>query len=425
MSLYFAFKTIIAQKRRFLLILAAVAVCFTLITVLSGFTRGVMEAIETKAARYFSGHVSVSGYVDGAPGMRDPSLVMEAIGAYAEGIEGMSPRTVYYRTDASLFFGGESIRQRRLIGVRFRDELHQFEKLQLREGSDIGALSDGSMGILISESAARLLKARLGDEVVIFLTTDSGQYSTGTFVVKGIFLESSLFAYVAYIDIEAMNSLLGREIGAATDIAVFCANGVDGNDMTERIRTGLSSRFDVLPRLESRSALPAAIATAGSGSRLAVLSLDSQLSQIKSFIDAIMIINYVMLAVLILITVIGIINTYRIIVYQRTREIGVLRAIGMRRSSVVASFMWESLILSATASFLGLIAGVAIMQAVSAVDLSSIPITSIFTEKGRLVPYLDPHMVFLNFAIITVSLLVASFGPAYKASRISPIEAMK
>lgn len=136
----------------------AVLIGFTLITILSGVAYGAMETVKAKAARYFSGHVSVTGYLNSWPVIEDPDAVIRAIKSIDASIRTIARRTIYYKTDASIFFGGEMIRQRRLVGLDFNAEYKEISNLALIDGSIDAMLGeDGLNGILISESAARIM----------------------------------------------------------------------------------------------------------------------------------------------------------------------------------------------------------------------------------------------------------------------------
>jgi putative ABC transport system permease protein len=67
---------------------------------------------------------------------------------------------------------------------------------------------------------------------------------------------------------------------------------------------------------------------------------------------------YALLALAILIALLGIGNTLALSIFERTRELGVLRAVGMTRSQLRASIRWESVIIALQGTVLGLLVGV-------------------------------------------------------------------
>ncbi len=425
-TIYLAYRNLVLQRKRYFLIALAVMAGFALVTVISGSAYGAMETVKVKAARYFAGHVSISGYTNGAQIIDDPGAVESAILNAGLPVRTVSRRTLYNNTETKLFFGGESVRQRRLIGVEFDVEHGELENLLFVEGS-VGAMlgESGRDGILISESAARLMGARLGDDLNLYLLTDSGQYNTATLVVRGVFSETSLFGYVAYMRNEDLNRLLVRPRGAATDVAVYAVSGADQLRLTAQVRDVLEKDFSPFPPLATKEALVEILTKGEGGNKLAVLSLDAHLAQIKSILDAFLVITYFVLVLFVLIVMVGILNTYRVLVYERTREIGTMRALGMKRESVSAMFLAEALGLALVATILGLVVGIAILAALGLVDVSHVPAAGLFTDRGHLSFHLAPRVIALNAGIMIAGVMAAALGPARKAARVQPVEAMR
>ena len=77
---------------------------------------------------------------------------------------------------------------------------------------------------------------------------------------------------------------------------------------------------------------------------------EKQINQLLSLI-------YVLLGLAVIIPLIGIVNTLALSVYERTREIGLLRPVGMSRRQVRSAIRWESVIIAVLGSFLGLVIG--------------------------------------------------------------------
>ena len=224
-----ALRNLFLQRKRYMMIGVAVLVGFALVTVISGAAYGAMETVKAKAARYFSGHVSVIGLINGTNGLGDPGRVESLLRQADLPIRTISRRTAYNRLDASLFFGGETVRQRKLVGVSFEVERDELSNLAFSQGSIDAMLGEaGRDGILISASAAGIMGCRVGDDINLYLTTDSGQYNTATLVVRGIFSETSLFGYVAYMRNEDLNRLILRAPDAATDLALYADSGEIG-----------------------------------------------------------------------------------------------------------------------------------------------------------------------------------------------------
>jgi putative ABC transport system permease protein len=120
---------------------------------------------------------------------------------------------------------------------------------------------------------------------------------------------------------------------------------------------------------------------------------------------------YVLLGLSVVIGILGIINTMALSILERTRELGLLRAIGMRRSHLVWMVVTESVLMSVFGAVLGLAAGGAAGAAVVRVlGLSALEI-----PWGSLA-------VFLGLAVVAG--LIAALAPSTRAARVNVLSAI-
>ncbi len=108
---------------------------------------------------------------------------------------------------------------------------------------------------------------------------------------------------------------------------------------------------------------------------------------------------------------IGLMNIMLVAVTERTKEVGLIKAIGGRQSNVRWQFLLEAILISLIGAIIGIILGVLLGN-----------IVSMLMSTGFVVPWL---WVFLGVLICTVVGLAAGSYPAYKASRLNPIEALR
>lgn len=127
--------------------------------------------------------------------------------------------------------------------------------------------------------------------------------------------------------------------------------------------------------------------------------------------------NYIYLAMLVITSVglmvggIGVMNIMLVSVTERTREIGVRKAIGARRSNIVAQFLTEAMTLSGAGGVIGIIFGIAAGLGINA--LIGFPLS------------LSIFWMLLGFAVSVSVGLVSGVYPAMKAARLDPIEALR
>jgi len=121
---------------------------------------------------------------------------------------------------------------------------------------------------------------------------------------------------------------------------------------------------------------------------------------------------------------IGITVTYRVIVFERTREIGTMRALGMSGGYVVALFLVEALLLALTAMVVGAIGAVIVITGLARLSFDWIPGFEIFMERGHIAPFLPLRLAIINVVIIFAVTLAAAWAPSRSAGRVEPAVAL-
>jgi putative ABC transport system permease protein len=180
-----------------------------------------------------------------------------------------------------------------------------------------------------------------------------------------------------------------------------------------------------------RSAFPDArdrLAFVTAGSAVAAGALQSRLSafpgvkvytpsafasQQLSWVNQMLAIFYVLLALAVIVSLFGIVNTLALSVFERTRELGMLRAVGMTRRQVRRMIRNESVVTSLMGATLGIAVGLFLAALVTAALSSdglqfSLPLSSIVAV----------------LAVAVIAGMLAAIGPARRASRLEPLNAL-
>lgn len=135
--------------------------------------------------------------------------------------------------------------------------------------------------------------------------------------------------------------------------------------------------------------------------------IDNQISGLGAVLN----ILYVLLALSVLVSLFGIVNTLVLSVFERTREIGMLRAVGMTRRQVRRMIRHESVI----TALIGGVTGIALGLVLAALLIARIDFIAFSFPAGQ--------VVIFALAAIAVGILAAIF-PARRAARLNPLEAL-
>ncbi|MFW5753721.1 MAG: ABC transporter permease, partial [Marinilabiliaceae bacterium] len=121
--------------------------------------------------------------------------------------------------------------------------------------------------------------------------------------------------------------------------------------------------------------------------------------------------------------IVGVSNIMIILVKERTKEIGVRKAIGASPWSVVRLVLSESVFITTLSGFFGLVLGMGLLSAVSMV-ISNIAGQNPRIERVFYNPEADLSVVVSALVVLIVAGLIAGYVPARRASAIKPIEAL-
>lgn len=263
-----------------------------------------------------------------------------------------------------------------LVGISPDDV--KFAELNLIEGQ-LFADSDAKE-VIAGKVAADNNNVSVGDDL---------QVGTETFKVVGIFESGNSNQDMSYfLTLDNMQDLMDDQ-GNISSIFVK----IDPNVEPESVGDSLESKY---------------------GDNMTIISSLSDLSMAKTLIDMLNGVSFGISLLAIVIGGIGIINTMLMSVFERTREIGVLKAVGWSNKKILLMIVCESIVLTFTAAIVGTIVGIVGVELFMQLDILG-GMTAIFSAET----------IIKAFLIAIIVGIIGGVYPALKAVKLPPTEALR
>jgi putative ABC transport system permease protein len=161
------------------------------------------------------------------------------------------------------------------------------------------------------------------------------------------------------------------------------------------------------------------------GIKYRILTIDDIMSQARQIVTALDTSSLVILVVLFFIIMVGITNTFRMVMYERIREIGTMRAVGVQRSEIRGLFLYEALFLAIGGAVSGIIISLILMGILSLFNFGMDSPVFLIMKNGHLSFFVPPLRAVFNVLLIAALTLAAAFFPARNAARLEPAEALR
>jgi len=235
-------------------------------------------------------------------------------------------------------------------------------------------------------------------------------------VTRVPFVNETYAAHVAGV----LDTVGGFNIGGPSDTSIYIplsqAEAFFGNDQASMIIVKLAN---------SDSATIDRVSKAISeyfGGQVSVVSSTAILSLVNTIFSTIQLFLGGIAAISLLVAGIGIMNIMIVSLIERTREIGILKALGMKSRTVLSIFLCESVIIGLMGAIIGIISGWALANGVAAIFA-----TGIFGGASNVTinPMMTPEVIIgaLGFGV-GISVIFALY-PAWRASKLRPVDALR
>ncbi|MDC7235219.1 MAG: ABC transporter permease [Spirochaetales bacterium] len=409
---------------RYIFLIIALSLGFSIITVMTGLSAGMTDSVYSAARNHYGGDYFILGY-DGDHSKRsrttDPDVIDSALKSLSIDFERIVKRVNYF-SNGYLYHEGNSVRMKNVLGIDWTNEPDTLGSLHIVSGSLDDLNTEDS--IIISEVVSQELQAQAGDEVILQGDTLSGQKNTAAFKVAAVFRDTTVFGYFkCFIPITAQQSLLAYGEDEFSSYGLYLNEPLSASQITA-LHTALSSSLIVEKPISTRTAFNQSKKGRWDGIRYLMLNLGTYVSEVDDLLSAMTIISYFLYIMIIFIILVSINITYRVIIKERTGEIGTLRSIGMQRNDLVSLLLFECLWVFILSLVLGGILAAVILFILSLFSWSGIPGFEIFLKSGKLTAVFEGKTLFMNVLLLLGITMPAVMFPSIRGARMNLTKAL-
>lgn len=405
MDLLIAWRNLLRQPRRTWLTVGAIAFCNLILVFMLSLQLGLYQMMIDSGLRPFTGHLQVqrTDYLDGQK-LRQTVPDVSALAAElraALGLEAVSPRASAF----ALVSSAERSYGVQVLGVdpRFESNVSSVPGL-VKQGRYLE--DHDAAEVVIGEVLARNMKASVGDELTLLGSGRDGSFAAGVATIVGVFRSG-----IPEMDRGAIEVPLGY---FQDTFAMEAA----GNSVV----VTAPSLFQVAD-LQAR-----ATAVLPAGHDLVVRDWDELQPGLKQAIQSDLGSAMFMYAVLVVLVAFSVLNTQLMSVLERTREFGVVMALGVSPRRLSRWVLLEATLMGLMGAALGMLLGLACLGFFARVGISFPGLeemTAQFNLPARIYPQFSWIGLFAGPSVVFVGSLLAATIPAARLRRLEPVEAMR
>ncbi len=442
-----ALRNLTRNKRRNAILAVAIAFGFFVVTAIDGLTTGMVGNLENQITQLIGGNVICQGLEWKNPETPDGKVHLVNIVRDRDYIKNivdeLNIKYEYYScftmsSGTAIFNGKKSVLQ--LYGRDLEEKLLR-DSFQFVSG---GVDKNVKNGLIISDKAAEALNIQVGDEIIYSTYTVYGQNTFADMKVTGILKSNSFInSMQAYADIDDVNEIVEMPEGGYSMFSVYLRDKSAQTKAAMMIEARIRQDHETNPEINVTDRALAMrtnptnigkgiekqldtkkLENEWQGVKYGVETLYDEIPQIKTVLNIVHIVTTVILIVILLIVMVGVSNTYRMVLYERIREIGTMRALGMGGADTRRVFTNEAVILCVIGALAGLIFAVIVMGIIHLIPISNESL-SFFLQKGHFTFRMSAVSIIIQYLILIILTSFAVRGSAKQAARMSPAEALR
>jgi putative ABC transport system permease protein len=410
-----ALRGLMRNRRRSLVTLLAIALGFSSIALFAGYTHNVYDGLARQSIHgEMLGHLTLSKRGMRKEGKLDPERYLlsasevDAITRLLKDdkhVEMVAPRLalsgLVSNGRASTIFIAEGIEPAAVVHLRQSALTEQERSSGMFDNMKMRLDPEHAEVVSLSEGLAEMLHLKAGGQAVVLVNTLSGQANALDVTLGRSFNTGNAGSNdkFAFVSLALARTLLDAE-GRADRLTILLDDASQTAVLRERLLLKLKAAgFDV--------------------EIMTWQELSDFYNQVHGMFD--MIFGFIF-SIVLTVVVMSVANSMGMTVVERTREIGTLRAIGLKRSGVVRLFTLESMLLTLIGCVTGLLITLVVRWGINVANISYVPPNS--AGAVPLLVDMDYARILFTFALMVAVGTLAAYIPARRASRQPIIDAL-
>ena len=261
-------------------------------------------------------------------------------------------------------------------------------------------------GIILGATLAKNLNVSIDDKIVLMSQALDGSIASGAFIIQGLLDTGTeeIDKGLALITLRAAQELFVMP-RAISEIAIRLNPAAESRTTARKLK-------DILPQ----------------NSDLEILPWQEVSPSFQQWIEFDNGFIWIIVFVVMIVVAIGILNTVLMGVLERTREFGILLALGTKRQEIITMVAWESFFLGTIGSLMGLLLGLALNTyfGKTGIDLTAFTkALNSFYIDSVIYPSLNVTHSAVSVMLVLTTSIVVSIYPAFHAANLKPVEAIR
>lgn len=437
-----ALRNLLQARRRTALLCTALGIVSMLLVLLMSLSQGLTDTMVHSATTLSSGHINIGGFYKAKP--EDAYPMITRVDEIRQVVRQTLGDEVTLLIDRNRGWGKiiseTGSMQVGMNGVDIAEERALVSTVQMAKessflegGRDLPAGSFAALAepnsVVLFASQAKRLSVNVGDRVTLNTEAINGAVNTLDVQVVGVAEDVGFMSsWSIFVPKQVLRDIYQLNDNTSGAVMVYLEDISRANAAMGELRAALADvGFAIMDHQPEPFWMKFEVVGGEdwTGQKLDLTLWEDEVSFMKLMLGAFETLGFFLISILMVIIIVGIMNTMWIAVRERTSEIGTMRAIGMAKGQVLRLFVLEATILGFFATGLGGSVGALVAFALDAAQITiDVEAVKVLLMSDTLQLSVRPGQIVRAVITFTLFTVLAALWPAVRAARLQPVTAI-